>query len=120
MSRGDIPYERWKVSGCWTPAFSPDGKRVYYLADFMDTTRALVSVDLETGKVAALTDAGSFYIIPTGKYAGHIVAMKRKSTLVKVWYWYWLLDAEGNEVAPIGDDRDLYVFRDLYEHEVPH
>ena len=117
LSQGELRFRGWAVSGCRVPDFSPGGRLVYYIAEYAATTGAIVRVDLTTKQVVVVSDAIGFHVVQKGKYAGYIVALKRKLTLVKVWRWYWLLDPDGNEVEAIGDENDLQMFREMYERE---
>lgn len=115
LSGGPILFKGLECSGCDKPDFSPDGARVFYLAQLSDTSGLLVAVDLRPIKVRPLSDAIDYKVVKRGKYAGHIVALKRKHTLVQTWNWYWLLDVSGGEIAAIGDDEALRRFEEMYE-----
>jgi hypothetical protein len=96
------------------PQWAPDGRLIFFLVHFGDTSFGLVKLDMESKKLTSISDAIHYYVVPRGKYAGNIVAHKRKHTLVFPWYWYWLLDTDGREIGPIGDSSNLDEFEDRY------
>lgn len=109
--------DRGILGGCRQPKLSADNNTVYYLLDFSATSGMIARYNPLNGEEAALTQAISFYVVEGGQYKGHLVAMLRKSTITRLWYWYWLLTPDGKEVGPIGDEDDLKYFQTDFERE---
>lgn len=112
--RGPIPIGEYKLDFDSDPQWSDDGSALYVLLYFGGTTGYIAKVDITTGEVKGLSDAVLYSVVRTGKYRGKLIALKRKSTLVGIWNWYWLLDETGREVGPIGSQDDLEEFKDRY------
>lgn len=112
--RGPIPIKEYKLDFESDPQWADDGNTLYVLLYFGGTTGYIGKVDITTGEVKGLCDAVLYSVVRTGKYRGKLIALKRKSTLVGIWDWYWLLDETGREVGPIGSQDDLEEFKDRY------
>jgi len=112
-----VSYQKFSLTGCETPDFSPNGKYLYYLLQFSATSGVISRVDLASGDVVAMTDAIGFRVISVGQYRGYFAAYKRKHTLTRVWSWCWLLDPDGKEVGAIGDEEAEQDFIRIYERE---
>lgn len=91
--------------------FSADGKALLFLVPLADTYFGLARLDLVTGETKALKSRVIAYCsLHRGKEAGRVVAQLRKGYYFGVWSWYWLLDAGGSEIVPIGDDDAVRFF----------
>jgi hypothetical protein len=105
-----VDYKEFSLSVGGKFDWSADSSMLYFLAQFSSTESVLARVRVRSGDVASLTPVGSFAVINCGKYQGSIIALIRKFTLVRPWTWYWLLDRDGNELQPIGEDADVDTF----------
>lgn len=91
--------------------WSPDEKRVYLAGYCSATYFCLIYIRVTEGTVHHyVNSAESWRMLRKGKYQGHMVVQLRKFTLVRLWNWHWLLDADGKLVGPIGDSSDLREF----------
>ena len=112
---GPIPVRVGRLPLRGALAWSPDSESVYFLLEFSSTSNYIGRLTVASGKVRGLCDAISYFVLQHGKYAGKLVALKRRHTLVSVWDWYWLIDETGAEIGPIGDREALSEFIDRFE-----
>lgn len=98
------------------PQFSPDGKTVYFMSAAWATSGSVHKVDVASGKTAFITDGNTLEVIPRGEHQGKLIVQKHKYFLGGGTYdWLWLVDAEGKEVGPIGEDAEA--FKGIYVPE---
>ena len=84
-------------------AFSVAGDRLYFLSAGWMTSDALHVLDLSTGKQKYLVDGNSVFVIPTGRYAGHLIVEQRHYLEEGgASNYYWLLTPAGKEVKMAG------------------
>lgn len=96
-----------------SPQFSPDGKTVFFLSAAWATSSAVHKVDVATGKVRFVAAGNSLELIPHGEYQGRLIVQMHKYFLGGGSYdWFWVLEPDGREVGPIGEE--LSGFRELY------
>lgn len=91
-----------------TPAFSADGKWLYFLTAAWATSNALHVLDIASGKEHFVTDANDVMVVPQGKYINHLVVMKHKyfkSEDGGSYDYYWLITPKGKEIKMVGKDR---------------
>lgn len=101
-----------------SPQFSPDGKTVFFLSAAWATSSAVHKVDVATGKISFVAAGNTLEVVPRGEYAGRLIVQIHKYFLGGGTYdWFWLLEADGREVGPIGED--VSNFRELYFSEEP-
>ena len=65
-----LSFEKWHVSGCEKPDFSPDDKLVYCMLEFSDTSGVIGRANLSTGDVVAITTGLDVHVVKQGRYAG--------------------------------------------------
>jgi Tol biopolymer transport system component len=95
------------------PQFSPDGKTVFFLSAAWATSSAIHKVDVATGQVQFVAPGNSLEVIPRGEYRGRLITQQHKYFLGGGTYdWFWVLEPDGREVGPIGED--VSGFRALY------
>jgi len=99
-----------------SPRFSPDGQRIYFLSAAWANSSAVHVLDLSTGSERFLVAGNSLDVLPAGDYAGFLVVSQHRYFLGGGSYdWYWLVNPEGKEVDPIGEDEmALEEFRLMY------
>ncbi len=101
-----------------SPQFSPDGKTVFFLSAAWATSGAIHKVDVATGKVHFVAPGNSLEVITRGEHRGRLIAQQHKYFLAGGTYdWFWVLEPDGREVGPIGED--VSAFRELYLSEEP-
>jgi hypothetical protein len=84
-------------------AFSVVGDRVYFLSQGWMTSDALHVLDVTTGKQKYLADGNSIFVIPSGRYADHLIVEQRHYLEEGgASNDYWLLTAAGKEVKVTG------------------
>ncbi|HEX2203112.1 MAG TPA: hypothetical protein VHG91_07430 [Longimicrobium sp.] len=112
--RPDTVPER-SLSMLSSPAVSPDGRTVYFMAAGWVTSGAAHALELETGRTRFVAPANELRVVPTGEYAGHLVVQQHRYFVGGGAYdWYWLLTPEGKEVGPLGESPDPF-WRELVE-----
>jgi dipeptidyl aminopeptidase/acylaminoacyl peptidase len=100
------------------PQFSPDGKMVFFMSAAWATSGSIHKVDVATGKEQFVAPGNSLEVITRGDYKGRLIAEQHKYFLGGGSYdWLWLLEPDGREVGPIGEDASN--FRELYLSEEP-
>lgn len=99
-----------------SPAYSPDGRQIYFLSAAWVTSGAVHAVDVSTGAERFVAPGNSLEVIPSGDYAGFLVVSQHRYFLAGGSYdWYWLVSPEGREIDPVGEDeRALEEFRATY------
>lgn len=98
------------------PQLSPDGKTVFFLSAAWATSSAVHAVDVATGAVRFIAAGNSLEVIPQGEHRGRLIVQVHKYFLGGGSYdWFWLLEPDGREVGPIGEDERN--FRELYLSE---
>jgi hypothetical protein len=98
------------------PQFSPDGKTVFFLSAAWATSGAVHKVDVATGKEQYVSPGNTLEVIPRGDHQGKLIVQLHKYFLGGGSYdWFWLLEPDGKEVGPIGED--VSGFRELYLQE---
>ncbi len=107
--------------------FSPDGDRLYFLAQAWATSAALHVVDIESRTRSFLLPANRLVaVIPSGDYADHLVVQQHRYFLGGGSYdWYWLFTPEGREVGPVASSHnDLAMFLNAHagpkDPDTPH
>jgi Tol biopolymer transport system component len=111
---GDFtPGPNMVMAGFSKPQFSPNGERVYFIAETWATSAAIHMLDLSTGKTSFLFPGLDVEVIRHGKYKGFLIGTKdpilEDRGRITV---YWLLDPDGKQVERIGEtEADLVRFR---------
>ncbi|MDY7225620.1 TolB family protein [Hyalangium rubrum] len=99
-----------------TPQFSPDGKTVFFMSAAWTTSSAVHKVDVATGKEQFVSPGNSLEVIPRGEYQGRLIVQMHKYFLGGGTYdWFWVLEPDGREIGPIGED--LKGFLEIYVSE---
>jgi hypothetical protein len=98
---------RYALAGLSDPAFSPNGREIYFLSVAWVTSGAVHVVNLSTGQEKFVAPGNSLEVIATGEYAGCLLVGQHRYWLAGGSYdWLWLLTPEGKEVGPVVDDSD--------------
>lgn len=120
ISSADRSHERKLVEGAHSdsaalsladfssPAFSPDGKRIYFLSSAWVTSKAVHEVDVETGRERYVTAGNTLEVIPRGEFAGCLLVAQHRYRQGEngSYDWIWVLGPDGSEVARAADDSD--------------
>ncbi len=114
LIKGPLQCKEYKLPFEGTMQWSPDGKRLYMMAEFSATSAYLVVVEPETRQSRCLVPIVGYAVVAatTCRYSGYVIGLLRKHKVLHPYYWYWLLDPEGKEVEPIGEENDLLEFSD--------
>jgi hypothetical protein len=97
------------LSDLQDPAFSPDGRVVYFLSDAWVTSGAVHAVDLATGRERYVCPGNSLEVVPRGEYAGHLVVQQHRYFVGGGSYdWYWLVTPDGRDVGPLGESTEMF------------
>ena len=101
------------LAGFRSPQFSLDEKRIYFIAELAATGNSVRALDLATGKVDFLYRGESVEVIKSGPYAGFLIGLKAIPHAFPPphIFRYWLLDRNGKDVAEIGAESDVRVFK---------
>jgi hypothetical protein len=103
------------LAGFSDPAFSPDGRRVYFLSSAWVTSRAVHAVEIATGAERYVCPGNSLEVVPRGEFAGHLVVSQHRYFVGGGSYdWLWLVTPAGRDVGPIGEEENLEQFRETY------
>jgi hypothetical protein len=103
------------LAGFSDPAFSPDGRRVYFLSSAWATSRAVHAVEIATGAERYVCPGNSLEVVPRGRFAGHLVVSQHRYFVGGGSYdWLWLVTPQGRDVGPIGEEEKLEQFRETY------
>src|SRR4051812_33957972 len=95
------------LTSFFNPLISPDGRYVYFLAEFAATSHALCRLELSSGHASFLTGGAiEFRLLTSGAHAGWIIGSIR--TLPKAVgqgysYPYYLLAEDGRKISRIAD-----------------
>jgi Tol biopolymer transport system component len=104
------------LGGLQAPQFAPDGKSVFFLSAAWAASGAIHKVDVATGKVQFVAAGNSLEVIPRGEHRGRLIAQQHNYFLGGGSYdWFWVLEPDGRQVGPIGED--VSSFRELYLSE---
>jgi len=104
------------LGGFQAPQFSPDGKTVFFMSAAWATSSAVHKVDVATGKTQFVSAGNTLEIVPHGEHQGKLIVQLHKYFLGGGTYdWFWLLEPDGKEVGPIGED--VSSFKELYVPE---
>ena len=98
------------------PAFSPDGRTLYFLSAAWATSGAVHALDLATGAERYVCPGNSLEVVPRGPHAGHLIVTQHRYFLGGGSYdWAWLVTPDGADVGPIGEGEGaLAAFRETY------
>jgi hypothetical protein len=101
------------LAGFSSTQFSLDAKRIYFIAELAATRNSVRDVDVGTGKVDFLYRGESVEVIKSGPYAGYLIGLKAIPHAFPPphVFRYWLLDRNGKDVAEIGEESDVKIFK---------
>lgn len=85
--------------------FSPDGKKLYFLATGWVTSAALHVVNADGKDEHYLIPANDYSIVPKGQYKGYIIAWQHRYFVAPGSYnWYSLYSPSGKKIGPLGKE----------------
>lgn len=97
------------LAGFSKPQFSANGKLVYFLSEAWTTSGALHVVDTTNSKEHFVCPAAQFEVIPSGEYRDHLLVQQHRYFIGGGSYdWFWLLDPDGKEIGPVGEDTENF------------
>jgi len=117
LARGRDDQEPTRIlAGMQSPRFSPDGGRIYFTSAAWATSGAIHVVEVTTGVERYVAPGDLMDVVPSGKYAGHLIASQHRYFLTAGSYdWLWLLTSDGVDVGPVGEsEAALEEFREMY------
>lgn len=116
LIKGPLPCNKYRLPFESNLQWSPDANRLYLMAEFSSTSAYLLAVEPEVRQARCLVPVVGYAVISTAdrRFSGHFIGLLRKHKVMHPYYWYWLLDPEGKEVEPIGEENDLPEFFDSY------
>src|SRR3990167_633242 len=83
--------------------FSPDGKKLYFLATGWVTSAALHVVNVDTKNERYLIPANKYSIVSKGQYKGYIIAWQHRYFVALGSYnWYSLYAPSGKRIGSLG------------------
>jgi hypothetical protein len=89
------------------PLFSNDGKSIYFLGSFSDTSYSLIRWSFELGVFHSITSVEDYGIVASGRYKDNITVQLRKSTMTRKWLWWWMFNPQLDLLDAIGDTEEL-------------
>lgn len=106
--RGRASRDLEKVLGSMdVPQFSPDGRTIYFQSMAWATSGALYAYNLVANKDRFVCEGNDLQVIPSGEYAGCLLATRHRHVLGGgSYYWYYLLRPNGKEVGTVGETTD--------------
>ena len=90
--------------------FSPDGRRLYFLASRWVTSHAVHYLDLVTGEVVFVLGGNSLEVVPSGPNAGCLLTTQHRYFIGGGSYdFLWLCTPDGRSISPVavGEDGSL-------------
>jgi hypothetical protein len=104
-----------------SPCFSLDKSSLFFFVPASVTESFLVRFDRTTRSIRAVTPALSYQLIPSGKYAGYIIARVRKVEGDGLTNLFWLVSIDGTELGTVGENEaDVRKFLDSHSRTVRH
>lgn len=93
------------VSGLNNPIFSVDNNKIYFSSVAWATSRAIFSLDINTGQLSYITDGNTLNIITDNKYPNDILVLKHKyyKDTYGSYDHYFVVDPDGKEIKDVGD-----------------
>jgi dipeptidyl aminopeptidase/acylaminoacyl peptidase len=96
-----------------SPAFSPDGKTIYFLSAAWATSNALHAIDLRGGEARYICAANSLEMVGSGEYRGNLIISQHRYFLGGGSYdWHYLFTPKGKEIGILGESPAN--FKDTY------
>jgi Tol biopolymer transport system component len=89
-----------------SPAFSPDGRRIYFLSRAWATSDAVHAVDVNTGREWFVADGNSLEVVPRGEFAGCLLVEQHRYRGADSgsYDWTWLLTSNGKTLHVAAKD----------------
>ena len=96
-----------------SPAWSPDGRTLYFCSGAWATSGAIHAYDFERKTQRYVMPGNGPEVVPSGEYRGHLLVEQHRYFLGGGSFdWYWLFTPEGKQVGPVGETTDS--FRERY------
>lgn len=104
------------LAGLTRPEFLSDSRRVVFQSDLWATSGKVNLVDVNTGQVRRVAPGSLDTVILRGEYRDHLIINQHRYFLGAGSYdWWWLFDAAGKEIGPVGsDEAQVEMFQELY------
>lgn len=94
------------LGGFVKPAWTPDSRSVYFLADFSSNSEGLLRFDTATGKATFVSPASEFAIVKAGRWRGNIAASVETRESNGIRYPYFVLSPSGEKLARVGEPNE--------------
>jgi hypothetical protein len=115
VSYGSLSGKSGAIFAISNPQFFPDNRRIAFNAGWAVVEGSVHIVDRETKKLQFVSAGNSVEVVPSGEYKNHLIVQRHKYFLPGGTYdWYWLLNTNGQEIGPIGEEENLKIFQDMY------
>ncbi len=102
---GEACGENPRLDGLAHPQFLGDSRRIVFESRFVVTSDSVQRVTTDGGACRYVAAANDVQVVRDGEYRDALILSQHRYFLGGGSYdWYWLFDAEGREVGPIGDD----------------
>ena len=102
-------------------AFLSDSRRLVFQSQWAAVHGSTHVVDVTTRDCKLVAAGNRVIVVDRGPYRDHLLVSLHKYFLTTGTYdWWWLIDADGNEIGPVAEDRDeestneLDEFREMY------
>jgi len=94
------------LGGFVKPAWTPDGRNVYFLADFSSNSEGLCRFDTVTGKTSFVSPATEFAILKSGRWNGNVLASVETRESNGIRYPFYVLSSTGERLARVGEPNE--------------
>ena len=94
------------LGGFAKPAWTADGRSVYFLADFSTNSEGLCRFDTATGKTVFVSPASEFAILKAGRWRGNILASVETRESNGIRYPFFVLSPNGEKLARVGEPNE--------------
>lgn len=100
------------LAGLTAPCFSPSGQAIYFLSQAYAVSDAVHVVDLRTRAVRFVCPGNTVEVVSKGVFKGDLIVQQHRYFAGGGTFdWYWIVDARGKDVNPIGTEAQLRQFQ---------
>ena len=94
------------LGGFVKPAWTPDNRSVYFLADFSTNSEGLCRFDIASGKAIFVSPASEFAILKAGRWSGNIAASVETRESNGIRYPIFVLSPAGEKLSRAGEPNE--------------
>jgi hypothetical protein len=107
--------QSYSVSMIHHPQFFPNNQDIAFEAALAVVEGGIYRVNRVTHQLHLITRGNSLEVIPVGKYKNYLIVQRHKYFLAGGSYdWYWLINPQGKEIDPIGEEDNVAMFKEVY------